>query len=110
MGPYPVGVSGYFLVREARGPAWDPARARREQDGWEEHAAFVDRLVDEGVIVLAGPLGDVDGEYAALVAHVDDEQEIRRRLADDPWTDTVLRIDSVERWTLWVGSPSSSRP
>jgi hypothetical protein len=38
---YPVGVSGNFLVRQARGPAWDRARRRREQAGWEEHAEMM---------------------------------------------------------------------
>jgi uncharacterized protein YciI len=105
-----VGVSGYFLVREARGPGWDPARARREQDGWEDHAAFVDGLVEEGVLVLGGPVGDVDGEYAVVVARAESEEEVRRRLADDPWADTVLRIESIEPWTLWIRAPSFSRP
>jgi len=104
------GVSGYFLVREARGPAWDPARGRREQAGWEEHAAFVDGLVEEGVLVLGGPVGDVDGEHAVVVACADSEDDLRRQLADDPWVDTVLRIESIEPWTLWVRGPSFSRP
>jgi uncharacterized protein YciI len=106
-----VGVSGgYFLVREARGPAWDPARARREQDGWGDHAAFVDGLVEEGVLVLGGPVGDVDGEHAVVVACAESEEDVRRRLADDPWADTVLRIESIEPWTLWIRAPSFSRP
>jgi uncharacterized protein YciI len=102
--------SGYFLIREARGPAWDPARGRREQDGWDEHAAFVDALVEEGVLVLGGPLGEVDGEYAVVVARAESEDEVRRRLADDPWLGTVLRIESIEPWTLWILAPSFSRP
>lgn len=102
--------SGYFLIREARGPAWDPARGRREQDGWDEHAAFVDALVDEGVLVLGGPVGELDGEYALVVAWAESEDEVRRRLADDPWTGTVLRIESIEPWTLWIRAPSFSRP
>ncbi len=102
--------SGYFLIREARGPAWDPARGRREQDGWDEHAAFVDALVEEGVLVLGGPLGEVDGEYAVVVARAESEDEVRRRLADDPWLGTVLRIESIEPWTLWIRAPSFSRP
>jgi hypothetical protein len=31
-----------FALTEVAGPAWDPARGRREQNNWDEHAAFID--------------------------------------------------------------------
>jgi uncharacterized protein YciI len=92
----------HFLVRQARGPAWDPGRPRREQAGWEEHVDFVDRLTAQGRIALGGPLDDVDGEYVMLVVVAADEEETRHIFDDDPWADGVLRIDRVERWNLWV--------
>jgi uncharacterized protein YciI len=97
-------VSGHFLVRQARGPAWDPALARREQPGWDEHAAFVDRLTDEGRVLLGGPVDDVDGEYALLVVIAEDEAGARAIFDADPWRDGVLRIVEVERWSLWIGA------
>jgi uncharacterized protein YciI len=97
-------VSEHFLVRQTRGPAWDLSRARREQAGWEEHAAFVDRLVATGRIVLAGPLDDLDGEDVALVVLADDEADARALLEADPWRDGVLRTAGVERWNVWVGA------
>jgi hypothetical protein len=30
-----------FAVTVVYGPAWDPATDRREQAGWDEHAAFM---------------------------------------------------------------------
>jgi len=30
----------------------------RAQERWEDHAAFMDGLADDGFIVLGGPLGD----------------------------------------------------
>ena len=80
-------------------------RARREQDGWDEHASFVDALVSEGLVVLGGPLGDPDFGPALLVFHAESEDEIRRRLADDPWLDTILTVESIQRWSIWVGIP-----
>jgi uncharacterized protein YciI len=94
----------YFLVTEVPGAAWDRGRPRRQQDGWDDHAEFVDRLAEEGVIVLGGPLGDPDYGPALLVARADSEAEIRRRLADDPWMDTILTIGSVQPWSIWVGT------
>jgi uncharacterized protein YciI len=99
-------VADYFLVRQGRGPDWDPSRGRREQSGWNEHAAFIDRLSGEGKIALGGPLGDIDGQYAALVVRAVSEDEARAMFADDPWMNSILRIESVDRWTLWIGADS----
>ncbi len=97
-------MAEYFLVRQRRGPAWDPARGRRQQAGWDEHAAFVERLTEAGRILIGGPLDDVDGEYVALVVAAADEAGARELFAADPWLDGVLRIDSVERWSVWIGA------
>jgi hypothetical protein len=95
-------VADYYLVREGHGPAWDDARSRREQVGWDEHARFMDALVDEGVAVLGGPVGEnLDGD-ALLLLELDGEEDVRDRLASDPWMDTVLRIVSIEPWTVWL--------
>jgi uncharacterized protein YciI len=93
-------VAGYYLVRRARGPAWDHARRRREQDGWDEHAAFMDALADEGVVILGGPVGEGDGEDVVLVVNAESEAAIHRRLADDPWGDDMLTTERVEPWSV----------
>jgi len=97
-------VSSLFVVENARGPAYDPSRGRREQDGWDEHAAFMDQLVEQGLIVMGGPLGDVaEGERTLLVMRAEDEAAVRRALEPDPWHETVLHLARVEPWTLWLG-------
>ena len=37
----------FFAVRLVRGGPWDWARDLREQEGFAEHARFMDSLVDE---------------------------------------------------------------
>jgi hypothetical protein len=32
------------------------------------------------------------------------EDEIRKRLADDPWMDTILKVESIQPWSIWVGT------
>jgi uncharacterized protein YciI len=92
-----------FAVRLVHGPGWDSARPIRRQDGWDEHAAFMDALVDDGFIVLGGPLGD--GEQTLHVVEAADETEIRARLAEDPWAEArLLQIGSIEAWALWLDS------
>jgi uncharacterized protein YciI len=95
-------VADYFLVKHVPGPEWDHSRLRRDQNGWDEHAAFMDALTAEGLIVLGGPVGEGDGDYALLVFAAESEAAIRARLADDPWEDTILRIESVEPWSVWL--------
>jgi uncharacterized protein YciI len=92
-----------FVVTNVNGPNYDPSRARREQDGWDEHAVFMDRLVDDGFVILGGPIGD--GERVLLIVEAADEMEIRDRFTEDPWTPMgVLQIASIEPWTLWLDS------
>ena len=91
-------MADYYLVTMSKGPAWDHSRGRREQPGWDEHAAFMDGLVDDGFIVLGGPLAD---DYrVAHVVEAESEAAIRATLARDPWSETHLQIGSIDPWTI----------
>jgi uncharacterized protein YciI len=97
------GVTYYAVTRE-RGGNWDASLAMREQERWDQHAAFMDALVDDGFAVLGGPLGDGERRFL-LVFDAESEEEIEARLADDPWTPTgLLRITSVEPWEILLGA------
>jgi hypothetical protein len=87
-----------YVVLRRSGPQWDPARSLEEQAGWAEHAAFMEALVDDGFVVLGGPL--TDEQRVVLAVESDDEDAVRRTLARDPWHDTHLRIESVDGWTI----------
>ena len=100
--PYSGGVADYYLIKLERGPAWDHTRRRRTQDGWDEHAAFMDALTEEGVVILGGPVGEGDGEDVLLVVDAESEAAIRTRLAEDPWANDMLTIESVEPWSVWL--------
>jgi uncharacterized protein YciI len=74
----------------------------REQERWDEHAAFMERLVDDGFILLGGPLGD--GAQTLLIVAAEDEEEIEARLADDVWTATgLLQIAAIKPWEILLG-------
>ena len=95
----------YYAVTETQGPGWDPSRARRKQDKWDEHAAFMDGLVEDGFVVLGGPVGS--GEEVLLIVRAGSEGEIEARLAADPWLPMeILRIAKIERWQILLGDPS----
>jgi len=80
------------------GPEWNPSRPLEEQSGWDEHATFMDNLVDEGFIVLGGPLADEHRVVHAVEA--ESEEAVRATLARDPWSGTHLVLDAVEPWTI----------
>jgi uncharacterized protein YciI len=96
-----------FALTIVHGAGWDASRPIREQDAWAEHAAFMDGLVDDGFIILGGPLGD--GQRTLHVVEAADEHEIEARLAQDPWAVMgLLRIGSIEPWALWLDSRQSA--
>ena len=47
----------FAVVREA-GPSWENSRSLTDQTGWTEHAEFMNGLVDDGLVVLGGTLGN----------------------------------------------------
>ena len=90
-----------FALTLVRGPAWDESREIREQRGWTEHAAFMDHLVEDGFLLLGGPLGD--HRRILHLVQAADEQEIRRRVAEDPWAHArLLEVGSIQPWALWL--------
>jgi hypothetical protein len=92
---------GHFAVRLMHGPGWDPARPIRDQDAWDEHASFMDGLVDDGFIILGGPVGN--GEQTLHLVEAADENGIKVRLAGDPWAAArLLQIGTIEPWALWL--------
>jgi hypothetical protein len=62
----------------------------------------MDRLTDHGVVVLGGPVGDVDTGDAVLVVEAFDQAAVLALLAGDPWLGSVLTIKSIEPWTIWL--------
>ena len=88
-----------FLVMLRRsGPEWDASLPLEEQSGWEAHAAFMDGLVEEGVIVLGGPLSDE--HRVAHAVEAESEDAVRATLARDPRSRGHLVVDTIDPWTI----------
>jgi uncharacterized protein YciI len=88
----------YAVIRE-RGPGWNWSRALEQQDRWTEHADYMDALVDEGLIVLGGPLSD--GKRVLFAVEADGPEVIRARFEADPWTPSgQLTTASIEPWEV----------
>jgi uncharacterized protein YciI len=88
-----------FLVGLTRsGPAWRVGAPMEEQVDWPAHAAYMDALVEQGAVVLGGPLPD--GHRVVLAMEAASEAELRALLNADPWAGSHLVLDSVEAWTI----------
>ncbi len=87
-----------------RAPLRPPAPRAHAADGpglADLLAHLRDLLADAGFIVLGGPVGD--GEQTLNVVEAADENEIRTRLAQDPWALAgLLQIGTVEPGALWL--------
>ena len=87
----------FLVVQRRSGPEYDSSRPLEEQSGWDAHASFMDDLVDDGFVVLGGPLLD---DRAVLVVEAESEEAVRARLATDPWSYSHLRLDTIDPWTI----------
>jgi uncharacterized protein YciI len=99
-----------FAVTLERGGPWDWSRDLREQPGFEQHARFMDALVEHGFVLLGGPLA-LEREVL-LIIHADSEGVVRERLAADPWHENgMLTVSSVRSWTVLLdGLGATAKP
>ena len=97
-----------FALTLVHGGGWDESLDIREQHAWTEHAAFMDGLVADGFILFGGPVGD--GQQTLHVVEAHDEEQVRGRLADDPWAGAgLLRVGSIQPWALWLDFRQGTR-
>jgi uncharacterized protein YciI len=88
-----------WVVRAERGGPWDFSKDMREQDGWPEHAAYMDRMFDDGFLLLAGPLEG--GRDVLWVVKAESKEQIRERMAEDPWSPSgMLTPVRIEEWDI----------
>jgi uncharacterized protein YciI len=95
-------------VRQS-GPEWVTSKPMEEQSRWDAHASFMDGLTDDGFIVLGGPLSGPGGRVAHAV-EAESEEHVRATLARDPWSETHLRIVSIEPWTIRLDGRAAATP
>lgn len=96
-----------FAVHREAGPSWVDGKGAFDQPGVADHATFMNDLVDDGLLLFAGPLaGTENGRIRVLlIADADTGAQVTQRLAADPW-ELAQRITttSIEPWVLFAGA------
>jgi uncharacterized protein YciI len=101
-----MAVSKYlFAVMRRYGPPYDAHKPLEAQPDWEGHRVFMNALESEGLARLAGPLEGTN--EVLLVFRAETAEEIERRLADDPWTQSgILSTTRILGWNVRLGEVS----
>jgi uncharacterized protein YciI len=88
------------FVRFRAGPTWESGPPE-DQPGWDEHAAFVDDLIERGTFVMGGPFADYSGSMSLLEGVGEDEA--RELVARDPFVQNgVFELEDVRAWNVYV--------
>jgi uncharacterized protein YciI len=94
------GMKSYVLVVLKTGPTRVPAGPERDEM-FKGHFANIERLANDGKLVLAGPFDGVDGWRGLFVLAVPDIEEARRQVATDP---VVMKGEMVAEYHKYYGS------
>jgi uncharacterized protein YciI len=95
------GMKNTFMILWAPGPAWVPGKTVREQPYWAEHATFMDRLFENGMVVLGGPFADATGSL--LIVEAENEHEVADVFAHDPFVvHDIFVLSLLKQWLLFL--------
>jgi uncharacterized protein YciI len=90
-----------IVLRTRAGPAWAGGGPPEEQPDWDAHAEFIDRLVDQGTIVMAGPYTDSSGTLILLEGVT--REQVQAIFADDPFVrNGVFVVEDVRELLVYV--------
>ena len=88
------------VVQWRAGSAWTSGPPE-EQPGWDEHAEFIDGLIERGIFLMGGPYADNSGSLTLWDGPT--AEEVRRLVQDDPFVrNGVFVLEDVRDWVVYV--------
>ena len=90
-----------FVILWAPGAAWTAGKSVREQAYWDEHAEFMDRLFEDGTVILGGPFSD--GTGSLVIVEAEDLDVVSTLFAKDPFlVHQIFALRSLKQWQLFL--------
>ena len=90
-----------FVIVWAPGAAWTAGKTVREQAYWDEHASYIDRLFENGTVIMGGPFSD--GTGSLLIVEAEEMNEVLTLIADDPFVvHEIFALRDLKQWQLFL--------
>ena len=90
-----------FVILWAPGAAWTAGKTVREQAYWDEHAEFMDRLFENGTVIMGGPFSD--GTGSLVIVEAGEMSEVATLFANDPFVlHQIFALRSLKQWQLFL--------
>jgi len=95
-----------FVILWAPGAAWTAGKTVREQAYWTEHAEFMDRLFEDGTVIMGGPFSD--GTGSLVIVEAEEMNEVTTLFANDPFVvHQIFVLRSLKQWQLFLDARRS---
>ena len=96
---FPKVIKKTFILLFDPGPNWDENKEIEQQNYWEKHVKFVDKLFKKGKVVITGPI--IHYDRIVIIYDAKNESEIRITFKDDPFIKNgILHLESVMEWNI----------
>jgi len=90
-----------FIILWAPGAAWTAGKTVREQAYWDEHAKFMDRLFENGTVIMGGPFSD--GTGSLVIVEAEEINEVSTLFANDPFVvHQIFALRGLKQWQLFL--------
>ncbi len=92
-----------FMVTRSQSLGWKTELPLEEQNGWAEHAQFMNHLETTGFVVAGGPLEGTP--YTVLAVRAGNEAEAQAKFRADPWEEArLVETTRIAAWDLRLGA------
>lgn len=107
-------LRAYQLIMFKLGPSWVKDKALFMQPGIQEHAAYMSKLMKEGILILGGPLFEDEGLSIAnggvMILAAETPAAARKILEIDPATRSgLVEITDIRPLMITGGACNPSR-
>ena len=90
-----------FVIIFTPGTNWIAGKTSREQPYWTEHAAFMDALFEDGIVIMGGPFADYSS--ILIILEASDETGVRDLFKRDPFVvHGIFHVSSINEWLVFL--------